>query len=90
MSAKVSDNRLSDFPKSLSKGGEGNEALPDYFVTAKDITVSEHVVVQSAVQRWVDASISKTVNLPSNATKDDVSNVFNKLYKSGCKGGTVY
>jgi len=64
--------------------------LPDYFVTAKDITVDEHVAVQSAVQRWVDASISKTVNLPSNATKDDVSNVFKKLYKSGCKGGTVY
>ena len=72
-----------------SKGGEGNE-LPDYFVTTKDITTDEHVAVQSAVQRWVDASISKTVNLPSNATKDDVSNVFKKLYESGCKGGTVY
>jgi ribonucleoside-diphosphate reductase alpha chain len=64
--------------------------LPDYFVTTKDITVDEHVAVQSAVQRWVDASISKTVNLPSSATKDDVSNVFKKLYESGCKGGTVY
>ena len=64
--------------------------LPDYFVTTKDITVDEHVAVQAAVQRWVDASISKTVNLPSNATIDDVSNVFNKLYYSGCKGGTVY
>ena len=64
--------------------------LPDYFVKASDITVDEHVAVQSAVQRWVDASISKTVNLPSNATQDDVSLVFKKLYESGCKGGTVY
>jgi len=69
---------------------EGNESLPDYFVTTKDITTDEHVAVQAAVQRWVDASISKTVNLPSEATKDDVSNVFIKLYESGCKGGTVY
>jgi ribonucleoside-diphosphate reductase alpha chain len=74
-----------------SKNADDNdEALPDYFVTTKDITVEEHIAVQAAVQRWVDASISKTVNLPSSATKDDVSNVFKKLYESGCKGGTVY
>jgi len=78
-------------PTGVSKNADDNdEALPDYFVTTKDITVEEHVAVQSAVQRWVDASISKTVNLPSEATKDDVSNVFKKLYQSGCKGGTVY
>jgi ribonucleoside-diphosphate reductase alpha chain len=72
------------------KSAHPNEPLPDYFVTTKDITVSEHIAVQSAVQRWVDASISKTVNLPYEATKDDVSSVFIKLYQSGCKGGTVY
>jgi ribonucleoside-diphosphate reductase alpha chain len=72
------------------KESHPNEPLPDYFVTTKDITLEEHVAVQEAVQRWVDASISKTVNLPSSATKDDVSNVFKKLYASGCKGGTVY
>jgi ribonucleoside-diphosphate reductase alpha chain len=72
------------------KESHPNEHLPYYFVTTKDITTDEHVAVQSAVQRWVDASISKTVNLPNNATKDDVSTVFKKLYQSGCKGGTVY
>jgi ribonucleoside-diphosphate reductase alpha chain len=72
------------------KEAHPNEPIPDYFVTTKDITVDEHVAVQSAVQRWVDASISKTVNLPYEATKDDVSSVFIKLYQSGCKGGTVY
>jgi ribonucleoside-diphosphate reductase alpha chain len=59
-------------------------------VKTSDITTDEHVAVQAAVQRWVDASISKTVNLKKEATKDDVSNVFIKLYRSGCKGGTVY
>ncbi len=72
------------------KEAHPGEPLPDYFVTTKDITTDEHVAVQSAVQRWVDASISKTVNLPSGATKNDVSNVFKKIYESGCKGGTVY
>ena len=72
------------------KEANPDEELPDYFVTTKDITVDEHVAVQSAVQRWVDAAISKTVNLPKESTKDDVSNVFFKLYQSGCKGGTVY
>jgi ribonucleoside-diphosphate reductase alpha chain len=72
------------------KSAHPNEPLPDYFVTTKDITTEEHVAVQASVQRWVDASISKTVNLPSSATKDDVSSVFFKLYYSGCKGGTVY
>ena len=78
-------------PTGVSLNADDNDSpLPDYFVTTKDITVDEHVAVQSAVQRWVDASISKTVNLKKEATKDDVSNVFLKLYASGCKGGTVY
>jgi len=72
------------------KEAHPGEPLPDYFVTTKDITVDEHVAVQSTVQRWVDASISKTVNLPKEATRDDVSSVFKKLYQSGCKGGTIY
>ncbi len=72
------------------KEAHPDSPLPDYFVTTKDITVDEHVAVQSTIQRWVDASISKTVNLPNEATKSDVSNVFLKLYQSGCKGGTVY
>ena len=67
-----------------------SEPLPEYFVTTHDISANEHIMVQAIIQRWIDASISKTVNLPNNATKDDVANVFLKLYESGCKGGTVY
>lgn len=72
------------------KENNQNTPLPDYFVTAQDITPDEHIAVQAAIQQWTDASISKTINLPANATKDIVSNVFKTLYEAGCKGGTIY
>lgn len=67
-----------------------DEAMPDYFVTAMDLTPEEHVKVQAAIQRWVDSSISKTCNLPNSYTIDQTREVYEMLYKSGCKGGTIY
>jgi ribonucleoside-diphosphate reductase alpha chain len=67
-----------------------DEDLPTYFVTAMDITPEEHVAMQAAIQPWTDSSISKTCNLPSSATVDDVARIYRLLYDSGCKGGTVY
>lgn len=64
--------------------------LPSYFVTTQDITPEEHVRTQAAAQRWIDASISKTVNLPNHATKSDVAQAYELMYELGCKGGTVY
>lgn len=66
------------------------EPLPDYFVTAMDLAPEEHVKVQAAIQRWVDASISKTCNLPNSYTVDQTSEIYELLYRSGCKGGTIY
>lgn len=66
------------------------EPLPDYFVTAMDLTPEEHIRVQAAVQRWVDASISKTANLPNSYTVEQTREIFELLYRSGCKGGTIY
>ena len=63
---------------------------PAYFVTTDTVTPEEHVRIQAAAQRWIDSSIAKTVNLPNNATVEDVSNVYNKMYELGCKGGTIY
>jgi ribonucleoside-diphosphate reductase alpha chain len=63
---------------------------PSYVVVAGEISPIEHVKVQSTIQWHIDASVSKTVNLPKNATEDDVKNVFLEAYKRGCKGVTVF
>ncbi len=65
-------------------------ALPDYFVTAMDLTPEEHVKVQAAIQRWVDSSISKTSNLPNHYTVEQTRKLYEYMYELGCKGGTIY
>ena len=64
--------------------------LPDYFVSAMELSPEEHVDVQTTIQRWVDSSISKTVNAPKGYTVEQVQKVYERLYKGGAKGGTVY
>ncbi len=64
--------------------------LPDWFVTAMDLTPEEHADVQCIIQRWVDSSISKTVNAPKGYTVEQVEKVYERLYRGGAKGGTVY
>lgn len=59
---------------------------PDYFVSASDLTPEDHVKVQAIIQRYVDASISKTVNAPKTHTVEDVKNLYNLAYKLGLKG----
>ena len=64
--------------------------LPEIFVSAMDLTAEEHADVQCVIQRWVDSSISKTVNAPKGYTVEDVEKLYMRLYKGGAKGGTVY
>ncbi|MBL8164911.1 MAG: adenosylcobalamin-dependent ribonucleoside-diphosphate reductase [Anaerolineae bacterium] len=68
----------------------GAKKLPDYFVTAMDLSPEDHVKVQGAIQRWVDSSISKTCNVPNNYTIEQVSDLYMYMYELGCKGGTIY
>jgi ribonucleoside-diphosphate reductase alpha chain len=64
--------------------------LPDHFVTSMEISPAEHVRMQAMIQYWIDAAVSKTINLPQDAAVDDVQKAYSLLYSLGCKGGTVY
>ncbi len=66
------------------------EAIRRTFVVAGDISAEEHVRMQAALQAFVDASISKTINFPPTATPDDVARAFRLAWELGCKGLTVY
>jgi len=62
----------------------------EWSVTAQDVTVEEHIRVQAEVQKYIDSSISKTINLPASATVEDVERAFRLAYDMGCKGVTIY
>ncbi len=64
--------------------------LPKWFVTAMELSPEAHADTQCVIQRWVDSSISKTVNAPKGYTVDQVEGVYRRLYRGGAKGGTVY
>jgi ribonucleoside-diphosphate reductase alpha chain len=68
----------------------GEKDLPEYFVTAMELSPEDHIKVQGAIQRWVDSSISKTCNVPNEYTIEQVSDLYWYMYELGCKGGTIY
>lgn len=64
--------------------------LPSWFISAMELPAEAHADVQCIIQRWIDSSISKTVNAPKGYTVEQVEKVYERLYKGGAKGGTVY
>ncbi|MGL5268603.1 MAG: vitamin B12-dependent ribonucleotide reductase [Spiroplasma sp.] len=64
--------------------------LPDIFISAMQLKPEEHADVQCIIQRWVDSSISKTVNAPKGYSVKKVEKIYYNLYHGGAKGGTVY
>ena len=69
----------------------GEEGVADFFVTAADVSMEEHIAVQAAFQNnGVDAGVSKTINAPFETTPDEVSQAFVTAWRSGCKGITFY
>ena len=64
--------------------------LPEYFVTADDIKPTEHVDIQAAAQRWIDSSISKTANVPTDYAYEDFKDIYMYAYEQGLKGCTTF
>jgi ribonucleoside-diphosphate reductase alpha chain len=66
------------------------EKLPEYFIAADDVTPQQHVDIQAAAQKWVDSSISKTANVPTNFPYDKFKDIYLYAYEQGLKGCTTF
>ena len=64
--------------------------LPDYFTTAEDVSPVAHVDIQAAAQKWVDSSISKTANVPTDFPYEDFKNIYTYAHAKGLKGCTTF
>jgi len=81
-------------PRAMPAGpdteSQADEELPDYFITAEDITPTAHVDIQAAAQKWIDSSISKTANVPTQYPYEDFKNIYLYAYEQGLKGCTTF
>jgi len=85
------DEEVSDYAYRLYRRLFGdNRELPSYFVDSQRLTPNEHVVMQAAIQKHVDSSISKTINVPADIDFEQFKDVYLKAYDLGCKGCTTY
>jgi ribonucleoside-diphosphate reductase alpha chain len=69
---------------------DDNSKLPDYFITAEDIKPAQHVDIQAAAQRWIDSSISKTANVPTDFAFEDFKDIYTYAHHQGLKGCTTF
>ena len=79
-----------DYGFGLYKAITGKDKAPHYMQTARDLTVRQHIAMQAACQKWIDASISKTINCAEDMDWDEFQQVYQLAYDSGCKGCTTY
>jgi ribonucleoside-diphosphate reductase alpha chain len=85
------DEEVTDFAFREYRRIHGEKAeLPSYFTDAQRLSPGEHVAMQAAVQKFVDSSISKTINLPADIGFDDFKDVYLTAFEAGCKGCTTY
>lgn len=71
-------------------GIRDEKALPSFFVTSADIKPIDRIKMQSMWQRWIDASISSTINLPEETTVEDIKTIYQEAWKHGLKGVTIF
>lgn len=77
-------------PEAMPFAGSEEQQLPDYFVASEDITPKDHVNVQAASQKWIDSSISKTVNVPTDCDFEEFKDIYLYAYENGLKGCTTF
>ena len=76
--------------QAMPNAASAAEKLPDYFTTADDVTPTQHVDIQAAAQKWVDSSISKTANVPTDFKYDAFKDIYLYAYEQGLKGCTTF
>ncbi|MDA0662358.1 MAG: adenosylcobalamin-dependent ribonucleoside-diphosphate reductase, partial [Proteobacteria bacterium] len=85
------DEKVTDYAFGLFRRLFGDDAaLPDYFVDAQGIQPGDHIVMQAAVQKYIDSSISKTINVPADTPFESFAALYLQAYEMGCKGCTTY
>ena len=77
-------------PKAKPASDQAAEKLPDYFIAADDVTPNQHVDIQAAAQKWVDSSISKTANVPTDFPYEKFKDIYMYAYEQGLKGCTTF
>ncbi len=84
------EEEVVDFAVRLWREKHGDAPLPDHFVNAQTLPPLDHVRMQAAAQKWVDSSISKTINCPEDISFDAFKEVYMAAWDQGCKGCTTY
>ncbi len=84
------EEEVVDYAVQMWREKFGDCELPDYFVNAQTLAPLEHVKMQAAAQRWIDSSISKTINCPEDISFDSFKEVYMEAWDTGCKGCTTY
>ncbi|MFX0543727.1 adenosylcobalamin-dependent ribonucleoside-diphosphate reductase [Roseovarius sp. S4756] len=84
------EEEVVDYAVQMWRDRFGDAELPDYFVNAQTLAPADHVRMQAAAQKWVDSSISKTINCPEDISFDAFKDVYMQAWESGCKGCTTY
>lgn len=85
-----SEEEVVDYAVDLWRQKFGDTPLPDYFVNAQTLAPLDHVRMQAAAQKWIDSSISKTINCPEDISFEDFKEVYMAAWDQGCKGCTTY
>jgi ribonucleoside-diphosphate reductase alpha chain len=84
------EEEVVDYAVRLWRETHGDAPLPEHFVNAQTLPPLDHVKMQAAAQKWVDSSISKTINCPADISFDDFKEVYMAAWDQGCKGCTTY